>query len=123
MSGSFVFMINTEVAIFAQTFGIQVALRMFTSTCFLGSAFGMVTILAHSVRIVSSTGMRALSYQFPMFRLLSLFCGLAFIICGNILFPPDLRTDILFQQFHALVHIVVREMQGIVSGAMSLVLV
>jgi hypothetical protein len=53
-------MVNTQVAIFANTLGIQGSIIVAALARFLGSSFGVITIFAHAVSIILFGSMSAL---------------------------------------------------------------
>jgi hypothetical protein len=59
--------IDTEVAIFAETLGIQCAVSVFALCGFLGPTTLVVAVLAHAVRVILLSGVRAFCDEFSMF--------------------------------------------------------
>jgi hypothetical protein len=56
----FIFMVNAQVAIFANTLGIQGSIIVVALARLLGSSFGVITIFAHAVSIILLGSMSAL---------------------------------------------------------------
>jgi len=67
LGGSLAFVVDTEVAVLAQTLGVEGPLCMTTDGGHLGSALGVVTVFAHAVSIVLLVGVVALRDMLPMF--------------------------------------------------------
>jgi hypothetical protein len=54
--------VKTEIAVFADPFGVEGPFQMLTLESLLGSATSMIAILAHSIGIVLLIGMGAFGY-------------------------------------------------------------
>jgi hypothetical protein len=67
LAASLLLMVDTKVAVFADAFGIECAVAVFTFSCELGAALGMIAIFAHSIGVVLLTGVGALRNNFSMF--------------------------------------------------------
>lgn len=76
MFGSFLLVINAEVAILADTFSIQGSVYMFALKGFLGSTLGVVAVLAHAVSIVGHVVVAALGDLVAVLLLLAYGLGL-----------------------------------------------
>ena len=58
--------VDTQIAIFAQSFCVERSIFVVTLGSFLSPAFGVVAVLAHAVRIVPLSNVRAFGYHLPV---------------------------------------------------------
>lgn len=75
-SGSLLFVIDAEITILADAFGVKGALGVFTFEGFLGPALRMITVLTHSIGIVGHVIMTAFG---DLVSVLLLFNGFSFV--------------------------------------------
>lgn len=75
-----VFMIDTQIAVLADAFCVESAVRMAAGGCELCAAFRVIAVLAHPVGIVGLGSVCALSDHLPMFLAQARFLRITIVV-------------------------------------------